>query len=53
MREVNEHAQFYGSIYTAINRAVRGIVYADHPVMLSEAEEALQHNLQELNDKLE
>ena len=39
--------------YTAINRAVSGIVYADHLVMLVKTEEALRHNLQELNDKLE
>ena len=44
--------QFYGSVQLTTEQ-LEVLLFADDLVMLAETEEALQHNLQELNDKLE
>ena len=44
--------QFYGSVQLTTGK-LEVLLFADDLVMLAETEEPLQHNLQELNDKLE
>ena len=44
--------QFYGSVQLTTGQ-LEVLLFADDLVMLAGTEEALQHNLQELNDKLE
>ena len=44
--------QFYGSVQLTTGQ-VEVLLFADDLAILAKTEEALQHNLQELNDKLE
>ena len=44
--------KFYGSVWLTTGE-VEVLLFADYLMMMAESEEALQHNMQELNDRLE
>ena len=44
--------KFYGSVRLTTGK-VEVLLFADYLMMMAESKEALQHNMQELNDRLE